>query len=83
MAKVIKDFRDKQNANKLYSTKGENKEYTGPREQELIELGYLEAPKKDKLDDLTVPELKEQAKEKGIEGYSDMKKAQLIEELEK
>lgn len=33
------------------------------------------------LDDLTVPELKELAKEKEIEGYSDMKKRELIKAL--
>ena len=36
----------------------------------------------DNLDDLTVKELKEMAKEKDIEGYSAMKKEELIEMIE-
>lgn len=34
------------------------------------------------LEELTVKELKELAKDKGIEGYSDMKKEELIKALE-
>jgi len=34
-----------------------------------------------KLETYTVAELKDQAKDKGIEGYSDMKKAELIQAL--
>ena len=34
------------------------------------------------LEELTVKELKEIAKEKGIEGYSDMKREELLEVLE-
>jgi len=34
------------------------------------------------LEEMNVPELKELAKEKGIDGYSNMKKQELIEALE-
>lgn len=37
----------------------------------------------EQLEDKTVAELKEEAKELGIEGYSDLKKAELIEEIKK
>ena len=42
-----------------------------------------EAPKKDaaELEKLTVPELREMAKEKGLTGYSKLKKAELIDAL--
>jgi len=40
-----------------------------------------DGPKKVILDDIKMPELKEIAKEKGIEGYSDMKKQELIDAI--
>lgn len=42
----------------------------------------IEEPSKEELlNNLTVPELKEIAKEKGIKGYSNMKKEELISAL--
>lgn len=45
------------------------------------EKGYKVA-EESKLEDLTVSELRKMAAEKGIEGYSDMRKAELIKTLE-
>lgn len=76
MAKVIKDFKDKQNKKKLYQV-GDN--YTGKREQELIDKGYLEPG----LSDLTMSQLKDKADAKGIEYDKRIKKDDLIKLLEK
>lgn len=43
--------------------------------------GYRVEDENKSLDDMKVPELKELAKEKKIEGYSDMKKDELLEAL--
>ena len=48
----------------------------------LPEDDELEQPKDLNLDDLTLTELKELAKNKGIKGYSKMNKEELIKELQ-
>ncbi|SHI90192.1 Rho termination factor, N-terminal domain [Clostridium amylolyticum] len=44
--------------------------------------GYEVTKEEQRIEELTVKELKELAKDKGIEGYSDMKKDELIKVLE-
>lgn len=84
---------DQQDKNRYYK-RGETypakgSKATDERVQELLEKGHIsliEEPKKgdiDSLEELTVKELKEIAKDKGLEGYSDLKKDELIELLEK
>ncbi|MDU1348276.1 Rho termination factor N-terminal domain-containing protein [uncultured Clostridium sp.] len=59
-----------------YNSLGENEEIEGNKENinKDLEINYEE---------LKVTELKELAKEKGIEGFEDMKKAELIQVLTK
>ncbi len=48
--------------------------------EKMLAYGY-ETIEKDELEELTVLELKERAKEKGVEGYRKMKRAELLEVL--
>ncbi|MCR6096858.1 Rho termination factor N-terminal domain-containing protein [Salipaludibacillus agaradhaerens] len=52
----------------------------GKTEQRNTERQTIEEEQKE-ISELTVPELKEVAKSKDIEGYANMKKAELIEAL--
>lgn len=59
----------------------ENKDMDENLFEILEEIEEIQSDEKE-LDELTVPELKEKAKEKQIEGYSTMKKEELIKAIE-
>lgn len=55
------------------------------RENNIEDIEYeakVDIPEETKLDDLTVSELKEKAKDRDIVGYSSMRKQELIDKLE-
>lgn len=63
----------------------ENAKVADERIKELLDKGHIsevEGYKEPTLNDYTVKELKEIAQEKGLEGYSDLKKDELIQLLE-
>lgn len=87
----VKDYRPEEGNHIGYTThsvqEGEVVEIVrkyGQMPQNQTETMSIEDPegrKHEKFDDLTVSELKEIAKEKEIEGYQSMKKAELIEAI--
>ncbi|MDD6878807.1 MAG: ATP-dependent zinc metalloprotease FtsH [bacterium] len=77
--KIIKSNRDLLDliANALL----ENETLTREQIEYLVKNG--EMPKEENIDELSISELKEKVKAKGIKGYSKMTKEQLLEELKK
>ena len=88
----VKDTK-KEEKNIKEETKEVKEEKTSKKETAKKEVAKKETPKKETkkevkkekedLESKTVAELKEMAKEKGIEGYTKLKKAELIAELNK
>lgn len=80
---------DKQDNNRYYKKGSEypckNAIVSDERIKELLDLGHIEEVEGDKgqpLKEYTVKELKDIAKERNLESYTDLKKDELIELLE-